>query len=233
MKPQSQQETDPSPPTLGQRIRDARKAKKLTQQELADALGQSRSAVVKWENDKAEPRRETIEAMAALLMVSTDTFNRYSASVIPIDVADDTIGIDPTLDFHQIRRMRDDDIRRLVRGEPEADDIPLAWLYDESGLKCDSHFKYVAADDSMAPEILKHEVLQLDSARQPWDGCIIMVYRHETDEVCLRHYRDRGAGHFDAWPANPEFQTVTHTKTNPLTIVAVAVAHWRILNEVR
>lgn len=45
-----------SPPSLGARIRRARERAKLSQEELANAVGASVRAVGDWENDRRKPR---------------------------------------------------------------------------------------------------------------------------------------------------------------------------------
>lgn len=57
--------------SLGTRIRRARERKRMSQQDVADALGVSRSAVNQWENDRAEPR-SSIGAIEDLLGVNLD-----------------------------------------------------------------------------------------------------------------------------------------------------------------
>lgn len=49
---------------LRQRIFKARSDKKMTQEELAKAVGKSRSAVAQWESGDVIPRRTTLEAIA-------------------------------------------------------------------------------------------------------------------------------------------------------------------------
>lgn len=48
----------------GIRIRQLRKSEKMTQQELADALGVAKSTISMYENDQREPDFETLEAIA-------------------------------------------------------------------------------------------------------------------------------------------------------------------------
>ena len=50
--------------TYGERIRQEREAKGLTQEELAEALGVSRQAVSKWETDIASPDMENLLALS-------------------------------------------------------------------------------------------------------------------------------------------------------------------------
>ncbi len=58
--------------TIGQRIAQLRRAKGLSQEELAEMVGVSRQAVSKWELDQALPDAEKIVALAAALDASTD-----------------------------------------------------------------------------------------------------------------------------------------------------------------
>ena len=58
---------------LGLRVRDARKAKHLTQEQLAAALFVSRTAVSKWESGRGTPNIESLKAIAAYFSVSVDT----------------------------------------------------------------------------------------------------------------------------------------------------------------
>lgn len=58
--------------TLGARIRDLRKHKGLTQEELAEEMHVSRPAVARWESDNTSPDHESISAMADFFEVSTD-----------------------------------------------------------------------------------------------------------------------------------------------------------------
>lgn len=58
--------------TFGEKLRDARKKAGLSQEQLAERLSVSRSAVAKWENDNGMPDVDNLKAMAALLDTSID-----------------------------------------------------------------------------------------------------------------------------------------------------------------
>ena len=58
--------------TLGEKIKDARKAAGCTQEELAGYLGVSRQAITKWESDKGLPDIENIKLISKALGVSID-----------------------------------------------------------------------------------------------------------------------------------------------------------------
>ena len=59
--------------TLGQNLQAARKAKRLSQETLAEKIGVSRQALGKWEKDTALPGLDNLQAAAQVLGVSVDT----------------------------------------------------------------------------------------------------------------------------------------------------------------
>lgn len=59
--------------SLGQRIRAARESAGFTQENLAEAVGVSRTAVARWESDDIEPKLQNLISIAELLHVRTDS----------------------------------------------------------------------------------------------------------------------------------------------------------------
>ena len=57
---------------IGQKIKKARIAKGLTQEELAQALYVSRTAISKWESGRGFPNIESLKAIAAFFGVSLE-----------------------------------------------------------------------------------------------------------------------------------------------------------------
>ena len=58
--------------TFGEKLKEARKEAGLTQEQLAEKLSVSRSAVAKWEADSGMPDVSNLKAMSQLLSVSLD-----------------------------------------------------------------------------------------------------------------------------------------------------------------
>lgn len=58
--------------TLGEQIIQLRKQKKMSQEDLADAMQISRQAVSKWENDQSNPDTENLIRLAAILEVDVN-----------------------------------------------------------------------------------------------------------------------------------------------------------------
>ena len=58
--------------TFGEKIKEARKESGLSQEQFAEKMNVSRSAVAKWETDKGMPDVNNLKIMAQLLNVSVD-----------------------------------------------------------------------------------------------------------------------------------------------------------------
>ena len=58
--------------TFGEKLKNARKEAGLSQEQLAEKLSVSRSAVAKWETDNGMPDVNNLKAMASLLNTSID-----------------------------------------------------------------------------------------------------------------------------------------------------------------
>lgn len=76
-----------SPPSLGARIRRARERAKLSQGELASAVGASVRAVGDWENDRRKPRNR-LGALEQVLGISLDG-PEPEPDILPDGVRDD------------------------------------------------------------------------------------------------------------------------------------------------
>lgn len=57
---------------IGQRIRDLRKQKRMSQTELAKSAGVSQTTVTAWETGKAEPSSSAVTKLADIFNVTTD-----------------------------------------------------------------------------------------------------------------------------------------------------------------
>ena len=56
--------------TFGQRLRQSRTVKKMTQKQLASAVGAKHNSVSDWENDKNKPDPDTIELLCGVLEIT-------------------------------------------------------------------------------------------------------------------------------------------------------------------
>lgn len=76
--------------TLGQRIKDSRKKKKLTQKELAEMIGAKHNSVSNWENDQNRPDPDTIETLCWALGVTPNYLLTGEDSFGPVEITDAT-----------------------------------------------------------------------------------------------------------------------------------------------
>lgn len=53
--------------TFGQKLKEARKSKDLTQRQLADMIGAKHNSISNWENDQNKPDPDTIELICGIL----------------------------------------------------------------------------------------------------------------------------------------------------------------------
>ena len=58
--------------TFGEKLKEARKEAGLSQEQFAEKMSVSRSAVAKWESDKGMPDVNNLKAMAQLLDISVE-----------------------------------------------------------------------------------------------------------------------------------------------------------------
>lgn len=58
--------------SFGSRLKEARKARKLTQAEVANIIGIDFTTISKYENDRSEPDNDTLQKLSSLYSVSTD-----------------------------------------------------------------------------------------------------------------------------------------------------------------
>lgn len=64
--------------TFGEKIRESRKAKGLTQKQLADKIGAKHNSVSDWENNKNKPDPDTIEILCGVLSITPNYLLRNS-----------------------------------------------------------------------------------------------------------------------------------------------------------
>ena len=76
---------------LGQRIKDCRTEKGMTQEELADRIYVSRQTISSWENDKSYPDIHSLLMISELFSVSLDTLVKGDIEVMKEKIDQETI----------------------------------------------------------------------------------------------------------------------------------------------
>ena len=117
--------------TLGQNIQNARKAKGMSQEALAEKIGVSRQALGKWEKDTALPGLDNLQALAAELGTGVDALLGAQAE----SPAAPAVTLDALRDLLVARDAEEKRRRRLWGGAAGAAFLVLAGLLAGTALQ--------------------------------------------------------------------------------------------------
>ena len=117
--------------TLGQNIQNARKAKGMSQETLAEKIGVSRQALGKWEKDTALPGLDNLQALAAELGTGVDALLGAQAE----STAAPAVTLDALRDLLAARDAEEKRRRRLWGGAAGAAFLVLAGLLAGTALQ--------------------------------------------------------------------------------------------------
>lgn len=166
--------------TLGEKIRHARKCSGMSQEQLAERMCVSRSAIAKWETDKGMPDIENLKLLSRLLGISTDSLLDDSgvpgSTVIRMECRPAAYG-------RGCEKVRKD---RLMRARfPQAGIWTLLGRPDLTRGTVDSARGFLTPDPFGEPEFLK-SVRQLDRAFylvEQEDSCYFVSVTEEYMEI--------------------------------------------------
>lgn len=104
---------------IGQRIRDLKKQKRMSQTELAKSAGVSQTTVTAWETGKAEPSSSAVARLADIFNVTTDYLlgrpNKQETKKDDVELSDDDV-----IMTWRGKPLSDEDrelIRRIMNGK--------------------------------------------------------------------------------------------------------------------
>ena len=104
---------------IGQRVRDLRKQKRMSQTELAKSAGVSQTTVTAWETGKAEPSSSAVAKLADIFNVTTDYLlgrpNKQETKKDDVELSDDDV-----IMTWRGKPLSDEDrelIRRIMNGK--------------------------------------------------------------------------------------------------------------------
>ena len=80
--------------TLGEKIKDLRKAASITQEGLAEKIGVSRQAVTKWESDVGMPDVENLKIIANLFNITVDELLDYKKEILGDIILEEKYSLD-------------------------------------------------------------------------------------------------------------------------------------------
>lgn len=208
------------------RLKDLRKTKGVSQQDLADYLNVSRVSYLRYENNQQDPSTDTLLKLASYFDVSLD----YLLCNTP---KPETSSIQGLVQLKDDRRVPV--LGRVPAGVPiqaieEIDD----YVYVDSDLyKSGVLFALKVIGDSMSPDIQEGDIaVVLQTQTVDWSGQIYIV-RINGDDVTVKKVIESSAG-LELIPMNPKYGSMKYTKDQvrdlPIEILGRVVEIRRTLN---
>lgn len=199
-----------------------RKRAGLSQQQLADALGMTRSAISMYETGKREPDLETLEIFADFFNVDMNTLTGNEKVSVNTNENPIPPGFQPTPPFSRVPR-----VGRIACGDPITaeqniegyDEVPKVWRSD---------FTLICSGDSMVPKIQDGDIVAIRKQEEVNNGEIAAV--RIGDEATLK-YVFLHADYIELRPANPSYESIIRRKDdmNDVRIEGKAVGFFRDL----
>ncbi len=215
--------------TLGENLKKIRKAKKMTQKEVAQRSGVKQSVISDLETGTAKSTGSILELASALGVTAEELKKGVSDGASLGDSG-----------FSNVRLI-DGDLRRI----PVLDFVQ-AGIFHESGYdginpkgetyttyvgcKPESVFSLEVSGLSMTPDFSPGDQLVIDAAKEPYPGCYVIA-QNGSHEATFKKYRavgydEHGRETFELVPLNPDFPTMDSTKQE-IRIIGVVVQHSR------
>ncbi|WP_151838968.1 XRE family transcriptional regulator [Acinetobacter radioresistens] len=173
--------------TLGTRLKQLRKEKKLTQQQLAEAIGVSKTSVIYWEKDENTPKHESLKALAKNLSTNVEWLltgkkivSQNSQELQPLSEWDETTPIEEDeIEIPFFQNFSFDcgsgSVGEALKAQSQALRISKATLRD-LGIEKENAVATGASGDSMKPTIKDGDTIYLDLGRKTIkDGKIFAI----------------------------------------------------------
>ncbi|MEY4762760.1 MAG: hypothetical protein RLZZ200_2616 [Pseudomonadota bacterium] len=214
--------------TIGQRIRELRKAQKRTLQDVGDLFSIKTSSVSNWETGKSTPTTEKLSKLARyfgtsvnylLTGVDSKDSNPEPASLEPAEIGSFRV---PVISYVQAGSW-------TTAEDPYPVGEGSQWLYTDQELS-PSAFALTIRGDSMAPEYIDGERIIVEPALTPMPGDMV-VAKNGSEEATFKKYRPRGVNEhgvevFELVPLNTDYPTM-YSDRQPIQIIGVVVEHRR------
>ena len=192
--------------TIGERIKDFRKMRNLTQNELADEMGVSVQAVSKWETDKSAPDISLLVPLSTVLGVSTDTLLGKTESgadelkKIGMDIYSDPSHVSGDKDFEFYKKALE-----FSKSYPYDEKITITLLYaacamvwryknDNMELPEDDANEFFSVAEKAMEKVMKSDLelnLKCEAQIHFAEACYLMGYEEKTKRE-IDKYADDG-----------------------------------------
>ncbi|PQA89647.1 helix-turn-helix domain-containing protein [Hyphococcus luteus] len=204
--------------SIGERIRQARKTKGLSQSDLAKRIGVTQPAIANWESGVHDPRRLTLAKLADALEASLDWLAAGDRSSAETDTHAAAAYIRRPVRHVPVISLR---AAALFARDPHADPHAMAEDYIPVTLGPAKLFAVFVNDPAVNLSFLPDTVVIVDyDDRQPDDGdfCLALV----NDALVLRRWRSNpalGSGAVRLEPHSSESGHPSYAVTPAVTII--------------
>ena len=182
---------------LGKRLKTLRKEQKVTQVELAKAMGVTQQAVGKWETERSAPDPDMVRSLAQFFKTSTDDILGY--------VGNDINGYKVQLPQYSVRAEYPIPVIGTVRAGFGA----LA-LEDDYGTEYaqvkdpENYFYLLVQGNSMAPRIQDGDLALVRKQQTLENGDLGVIVYGESEGTLKKYIKKDGAVVLQ--PFNPSYQ---------------------------
>ncbi|KAA5970367.1 MULTISPECIES: helix-turn-helix domain-containing protein [Pantoea] len=198
--------------TLGDRIRLRRKSLQLTQKQLAQQVNVSHVAVSQWEKEETLPRGENLLRLSEAL---------GCAPAFLIEGDGPVFSESAWAGLHQIPLLAQRDVAQWLSDPASVRQDRL--MHNDMALSQQS-FAFRVEDQSMAPAILRDDVVIIDPSLSPQPGDSVLALQQQV--ALLRTWRQRGSEEgvtqFELAPVNINFPEL-HSRRDNLKLIGTLV----------
>lgn len=198
--------------TLGDRIRLRRKSLQLTQKQLAQQVNVSHVAVSQWEKEETLPRGENLLRLSEAL---------GCAPAFLIEGDGPVFSESAWAGLHQIPLLAQRDVAQWLSDAGSVRQDRL--MHNDMALSQQS-FAFRVEDQSMAPAILRDDVVIIDPSLSPQPGDSVLALQQQV--ALLRTWRQRGneegVTQFELAPVNINFPEL-HSRRDNLKLIGTLV----------
>jgi len=204
--------------TRGQRLRQLRNFRKISQEKLAELVGVSQGTVTKLEKDKAEDSRYLYK-ICKILNCNIDWLETGKGASPFVDAQDFAIpeGSIPVLTWTDIKAPMD----WSILGEKHKEFIPM---FGNGGSKS---FALRIQGDSMVSSIpgehtfIEHEIILVDPEKTPKHGDFVVVLQRGATQAIFKQYLIEGTNVYLS-SLNPRYPTIQFNDTIQICGVVIA-----------
>lgn len=201
---------------IGQRIKQARVSRGLSQQQLAARMAVTVQAVSQWENDKTVPSTNRLLSLGGLLGV--DFMDARKADV------EGSRMFRPGGYLPLISRVHAGDWHPAVAFESALDLLNVQWEPKGPAFALELH------GESMLPEFRSGDIIIVDTGIEALPGDFVVAYLEGENEATFKKFRPRGLDEegqpiIELVPLNADYPTLTISRKNPGRIIGTMHEH--------